>query len=92
MSITLAPDFEAMVREKVAIGQFADEVAVVEEALLLLDRRDRLQQLRVSLDEADNEIDQSGGEEWTPNLLNQLTAEAQDDFRRGAPISGDVKP
>ncbi len=45
MSITvkLSPPLEAMVREKVASGEYASEADVVEQALLLLQRHEAVQ-------------------------------------------------
>jgi antitoxin ParD1/3/4 len=92
MLVTLNPELEALVRQKVDSGDFTDEASVVEEALLLLEKRDRLRRLRESLDLADEQIDRGEGVEWTPDHLDRLTAEAKENSRRGKPISDDVKP
>jgi antitoxin ParD1/3/4 len=92
MNVTLNPELEALVRQKVESGDFTDETSVVQEALLLLEKRDRLRRLRASLDLADEQIDRGEGVEWTPELLDRLTAEAKENARSGKPINDDVKP
>ena len=49
MNVTLPPQFEAMLEEKVTSGRYADASEVIQEALRLLDERDRLQHLRAAL-------------------------------------------
>lgn len=92
MIVALNPELEALVRQKVESGDFTDEASVVKEALLLLEKRDRLRKLRESLDLADEQIDRGEGIEWTPDLLDRLMAEARENSRRGKPINDDVKP
>ena len=41
--MTLSPELEALVRERVASGAFATPVEVVQEALFLMNEHDRLQ-------------------------------------------------
>jgi len=46
MSVSLAPDLETMIRERVACGRYTDANEVVREALRLLEERDELDHLR----------------------------------------------
>jgi len=92
MNVSLNPELEALVRQKIESGDFSDEGAVLQEALLLLEKRDRLRRLRASLDLADEQIDRGEGIEWSPDLLDQLTVEALENARLGKPISDDVRP
>ena len=73
MNVTLAPEFEAMIRERVERGTYNDATEVVQEALRLLDERDRL---LASLDEAAAEFERGEGVEWTPELMEQIREEA----------------
>lgn len=92
MTITLTPNFQAIVDQKIASGEFADESAVVEEALLLLEQRDQLQRLRESLALADEQIERGEWVEFTPELLERLSEEAHQNMLQGRPISLDVQP
>ncbi len=92
MTITLNPELEASVHRRVASGEFADETAVIQEALRLLDRRDELQRLRATLDLAEAQLDRGEGVEWTPELLPRLMREARENSRQRKPISLDVQP
>lgn len=49
MNVTLTPELEAMVQEKVERGDYPDAGEVVREALLLLEERDRLRRLKAAL-------------------------------------------
>ncbi len=48
MNLSLTPQLEKLVREKVAAGMYSSASQVVREALRLLERRDRLHELRLS--------------------------------------------
>lgn len=61
MNVTLTPDVEALIAERVASGRYADASEVVREALRLLEQRDRWERLRESLAEAEAEIDRGEG-------------------------------
>jgi hypothetical protein len=54
--------------------------------------RDRLNALRASLAEADAQIDRGECVLWTPDLLVELTREADELARRGAIPHPDVWP
>jgi antitoxin ParD1/3/4 len=79
MTVTLTPELEAMVRQKVDDGLYADVDAVVVEALHLLDRRDRLQRLRAAIAEGE----EGEGIPYTPELLEEIDREADERFLRG---------
>ncbi len=92
MTITLTPELEALIQEKVASGDYPDAVDVVGEALRLLDHRDRLARLRASLLEAEREIERGEGVEWSPSLMADLRRDADALYRRGATPDPDVCP
>ena len=94
MAIRLPPQLEAMIRERVERGQYPDEAAVIDEALRLLDERDRLDHLRALVDAADAEVARGEAIEWvgTPDFLERLKREAADANRLGVPIPDDVLP
>ena len=92
MKITLTPEAEAVVRQKVADGRFASADEVIEAAVTLLEARDRFERLRASLIEAEEEIRAGKTLEWTPELRQRLREEAEAMDREGVPLDPDVCP
>ena len=89
MSIQLAPETEALIRERIERGPYATADELIEEALRLLDAQDRrLRRLR----EAIAEGDEGEAIPWTPELMEQLTREAEEMARQGLPPHADVCP
>ncbi|MEA2511955.1 MAG: Bacterial antitoxin of ParD toxin-antitoxin type system [Thermomicrobiales bacterium] len=88
MSVTLPPELEAMVRQKVDEGLYADVDSVVQEALRLLDRRDRRERLRAALVEGE----EGEGIPYTPELLEEIDREVEERFLRGELPHPDVCP
>jgi antitoxin ParD1/3/4 len=90
MSIQLSPQVEALIWEQVDSGRYATAEEVIEAAVRLLDQRDQqLQQLRAKI-----QIGLNSGEgiEWTPELMEQLSREADEMYRRGEQPDPDVCP
>jgi antitoxin ParD1/3/4 len=92
MNVLVSPRFEALIRQKVELGPYSDAAEVVEEALTLLDNRDRLKQLRQSLIEADEAIERGEGSEWSPELKERIRERGNEMFRKGIKPSPDVCP
>lgn len=88
MSVTLNPKAEAKVRQKVDEGLYADVDTVLHEALELLDRRDKLERLRALLREGE----EGDSVPWTPELMAQLSQEADEMIRQGIEPDPDVCP
>jgi antitoxin ParD1/3/4 len=93
MNVTLPPQFETMVREKVATGRYSDASEVVQEALRQMEERDRrLDQLRAALAIADEQIARGEVVEWTPELRAEIMAEAREAAKAGKLPKADVLP
>jgi antitoxin ParD1/3/4 len=92
MSVQLAPRVADRIRQKVETGDYADADAVMEEALSLLDERDRMRDLRASLVRANEQIERGEFVEWTPDLLEQWDREADELMRQGRQPKADVRP
>ena len=92
MSLILAPQLEAMIREKVDSGRYADENEVVREALTLLDERDRRAHLRAALARAEEQIARGEGVLYTPKLREEIRQAAQQKLRDGQAPNPDVVP
>ncbi len=93
MNLSLDTSSETLIRQKVESGLYRDAGEVVREALRLLDERDRRAEalraeLRIGLDQVER------GEliDYTPELLEELSRQAEDDARDGKPIKDAVKP
>ncbi len=82
MNITLPPDLEQRVREKIARGDYEDCDALVQEAVHRLIEEDKgdLASLRARLRQADAEIDRGDGLEFDENTTKDL---ARDIHERG---------
>lgn len=93
MTVMLSPESEALVRDKIESGRYADAGEVVQDALRLLDERDkRLQELRAELQIGLDQEERGGLVGWTPNFMARLTQEADERSRLGLPARDAVKP
>jgi antitoxin ParD1/3/4 len=94
MNVSLTPQLESLVRQKVESGLYNNASEVVREALRLLEERDRekLARLRAAVAVGRDEIARGEIVEWTPDFMDRLKAEAAEEDRQGLPISDDVQP
>ncbi|MEA2593940.1 MAG: Bacterial antitoxin of ParD toxin-antitoxin type system [Thermomicrobiales bacterium] len=89
----LTPQHEALIDQIVASGQYDDPDQVVTEALRqLATREQQVQDLRSKLRIGLDELDRGEGVEWTPELVEQLSREADEMYRRGDQPDPDVCP
>ena len=58
MNVSLTPELEKIVAERVASGRYASASEVIQEALRLLDERDQLNQLRQDVRRGLEQLDQ----------------------------------
>lgn len=92
MTITLSQGSEAMIQERLESGHYASADEVIEEAVTLLEARERFERLRASLIEADEQTRTGKIMEWTPELRQRLREEAIATANRGVPPDPDVCP
>ena len=92
MYVSLTPQLEAMIRERVESGRYNNASEVVREALRLLEEHERVQHLRSLL--AVGLEDERRGDmvEFTPELLEDIYRRAEERFRRGEEPDPDVCP
>ncbi len=89
MPIQLTPQAEAIIREKVTSGLYADPETAITTAVQLLEEHDRrVQRLR----EAIAEGEEGEALPWTPELMDQLRREAKEMQRREEAPDPDVCP
>ncbi|MCE3249995.1 MAG: Bacterial antitoxin of ParD toxin-antitoxin type system [Geminicoccaceae bacterium] len=89
MSVTLTPEHEAMIQERIASGRYRDAQEVIGDALRLLEEHERLQHLRALLEVARHDNDLVT---YTPELMDKIYREAEEMFRRGEEPDPDVCP
>jgi antitoxin ParD1/3/4 len=93
MTIKLATDVEARIRQKVENGSYADSDEVMREAMRLLDEQEnQLAALRAKLQVGIDQLDRGEGIELTPALWDEIRQEAIERHRRGEKPSADVCP
>jgi antitoxin ParD1/3/4 len=92
MNVTLTPELEAIVQQRVESGRYGSASEVVREALRLLDERDRLEHLRSLLAVGLEQARRGELVELTPELLDEIDRRAEERFRRGEEPDPDVCP
>jgi antitoxin ParD1/3/4 len=92
VTITLSPAVEALIKELVASGRYADADEVVREAVRLLVERDRMEWLRAEIDRGFEQLDRGEGLIYTPELMERLKREAAENARQGKPVKDAVRP
>lgn len=92
MQVTLKPEHEAFVRKQIERGKYHDADELIEQAIRLLEEHDKLISLRAAVTEARAEVARGDAAEWTPDLMDRLQREADEEDRLGLPISDNVTP
>jgi antitoxin ParD1/3/4 len=92
MNVSLTPQLEGMIRDRVESGRYNNASEVVREALRLLEERDRLQYLRSLLAVGLEQAQRGELVEFTPELLDDIVRRAKERFRRGEEPHPDVCP
>ncbi len=92
VNVSLTPQLEELVRQKVRSGLYNNASEVVREALRLMEERDRLARLKAAIAVGDDQYARGDVTPWTPDTLDQLKREAEEDDRLGLPISDEVQP
>jgi putative addiction module CopG family antidote len=87
----LDPQLAALIRQNVESGGYLDADEVIREALRLLDEHDR-KRLRAELQIGFDQIERGELVDFTPELLDQLVRESEENARNGKPIKDAVKP
>jgi antitoxin ParD1/3/4 len=93
MNVNLGNYLESMVRQKVADGRYTNASEVVREALRRMEDHDvKLQKLRALVTEGEADVRAGRLYDWTPELMDQIAAEADEEDRLGLPIPDHVLP
>lgn len=92
MNVTLTPQVEAKIRERVDPGRYGDASEVVQEALRLLEEREKLEHLRSLVMVGLEEARRADLVEFTPKLMEEIARQAHEQFLRGEEPDPDVCP
>lgn len=92
MNVSLTPQLEAMIRERVDSGRYASASEVVREGLRLLEERERREHLQALLAVGEDDERQGILVDYTPEFMDDIYREADELFRRGAEPDPDVCP
>lgn len=79
MSITLAPEVEQQIIEKLETGRYENASELVREALRVLDEREKLHRLRELIAEGDEDFAAGDYESWSPALMELIRREAEEE-------------
>lgn len=92
MNVSLTPQLEAMIRQRVESGRYNNASEVVREALRLLEEHEKLMHLRSLL--AVGLEDERRGDlvEFTPEYEENLSRRVEEKFLRGEVPNPDVCP
>jgi antitoxin ParD1/3/4 len=92
MNIYLGEHFDTFVRQQVASGRYANASEVVREGLRALEDRERHLRLREAIQTGLDQIERGETIPWTPELMEQISREADEAERLDLPIRADVQP
>jgi len=92
MNVSLTPQLEAMIRQRVASGRYNNASEVVREALRLLEEREQLEHLRSLIAVGVEQVERGELIEWTPELMDEIDRRAHERFLRGEEPDPDVCP
>lgn len=92
MVVSLTPQVEAMILERVKSGNYNDASEVVKAALQLLEEREKLEHLRSLLAVGFEQSARGELIDFTPELLEELDREVEERFLRGEKPNPDVCP
>lgn len=92
MNVSLTPQIEAMIQQRVESGRYHDASEVVREALRLLEEREKLEHLRSLLEVGLEQSRRGELVEFTPELMEDIHRRAHERFLRGEEPDPDVCP
>jgi antitoxin ParD1/3/4 len=92
MNISLTPQLEAMIREKVESGLYNNSSEVVREALRLIEQRDKEELLRAATAAGIAAADRGDAVEWSPQRVSQIWQDAMQAAATGEKPNPEVCP
>jgi antitoxin ParD1/3/4 len=92
MNVSLTPELEAMIRQRVESGRYNNASEVVRDALRHLEEYEREEHLRALLAVGLEQAQRGELVEFTPELMGEIDREAEEMCRRGEEPDPDVCP
>ena len=92
MNVSLTPQLETMIRQRVESGRYNNASEVVREALRLLEEREKLEHVRSLLAVGLEQANRGELIEFTPELMEDISRRAHERFLRGEEPDPDVCP
>ena len=92
MNVSLTPELEAMIRQRVESGRYTNASDVLREALRLLEEREKVEHLRSLLAVGLEDECRGALVEFTPEYMNNLHRRTEEAFRRGEKPKPNVCP
>jgi antitoxin ParD1/3/4 len=92
MNVSLTPQLEAMIRQRVESGRYNNAREVVRQALRLLEEHEKLEHLRSLLAVGLEDARRGDLVEFTPEYKENLSRRVEERFLRGEEPNPDVCP
>jgi putative addiction module CopG family antidote len=92
MTVSLSPETADLIRQMIESGRYDDPASVVDEAIRVLDERDRLARLKAAIASGDEQYARGETIPFTPELLEQMKRDAEQMAREGKAPNPDVCP
>jgi antitoxin ParD1/3/4 len=92
MSVTLTPQLEAKIQERIASGRYHDASEVIGDALQRLEEHERLEHLRALLEVGRQDEIRGDLVTFTPELFEEIDRRVEERFLRGDEPNPDVCP
>lgn len=92
MSVTLTPQLEAMIQERVDSGRYTDASEVVRDALRHLEEHERSENLNALLAVGLEQAQRGETVAFTPELFEGIDRRVEEMFQRGEEPDPDVCP
>ena len=92
MNVSLTPQLETMIQQRVASGRYNNASEVVREALRLLEEREQVEHLRSLLAVGLEQARRGEVVAFTPELMEDISRRAHERFLRGEEPDPDVCP
>jgi antitoxin ParD1/3/4 len=92
MTVSLTPQLEAMIQQRVESGRYTDADEVVREALQLLEEREQRDHLRSLLEVGLEQLRRGEFVEFTPERAEEIRRRAKEAYLRGDKPKPDVCP
>jgi hypothetical protein len=92
MTIQVASRDELLVLGLVESGGYLDSSELVHDALIVFQEHERIRQFVEAVEDGERAIVDGDVEEWSPDVMKRIRAEAREMIRTGTPIDPHVLP